>query len=38
VDKATNELLDPIREATIKFNNTPRVQTRPGIFFRKIQP
>lgn len=38
VDKATGELLDPIREVTVKFNNTPRVQTRPGQYFRRVVP
>lgn len=38
VDRATGELMDPIRDVTIKFNNTPRVQNRPGLFFRKVQP
>lgn len=38
VDKASGLVLDPVREATIKFGNTPRVQTRPGAYFRLVQP
>lgn len=38
VDPASGLLLDPIREVTIKFNNSQRVQTRPGNFFRLVQP
>ena len=38
VDAASGLLLDPIRDVTIKFNNSQRVQTRPGSFFRLVQP
>jgi len=38
VDPASGLALDPIREVTIKFNNSQRVQTRPGNFFRLVQP
>jgi hypothetical protein len=38
IDKASGLVLDPVREATIKFANTPRVQTRPGAYFRLVQP
>jgi hypothetical protein len=38
VDKASGLVLDPVREATIKFGNTPRVQTHPGAYFRTVQP
>lgn len=38
VDPASGLLLDPIRDVTIKFNNSQRVQTRPGSFFRLVQP
>lgn len=38
VDKASGLVLDPVREATVKFANTPRVQTRPGAYFRLVQP
>ena len=37
-DVATGLPLDPIRDVTIKFNNSQRVQTRPGSFFRLVQP
>ena len=37
-DPASGLLLDPIRDVTIKFNNSQRVQTRPGSFFRLVQP
>lgn len=30
--------LDPIRDVTINFNNNQRVRTRPGRFFRLVQP
>ena len=38
VDAASGLLLDPIRDVTIKFNNSQRVQTRPGSYFRLVQP
>jgi hypothetical protein len=38
VDAASGALLDPVRDVTIKFNNSQRVQTRPGSFFRLVQP
>jgi hypothetical protein len=38
VDKASGLVLDPVREATIRFGNTPRVQTHPGTYFRLVQP
>ena len=38
VDKASGLILDPVREATIRFGNTPRVQARPGVYFRLVQP
>ena len=38
VDPASGLLLDPVRDVTIKFNNSQRVQTRPGSFFRLVQP
>ena len=38
VDPASGLVLDPIRDVTIKFNNSQRVQTRPGNFFRLVQP
>jgi len=38
VDPASGLCLDPIRDVTIKFNNSQRVQTRPGSFFRLVQP
>jgi hypothetical protein len=38
VDPASGLKLDPIRDVTIKFNNSQRVQTRPGSFFRLVQP
>lgn len=31
-------VLDPVTEVTILFNNSPRVQPRPGSFFRLVQP
>jgi hypothetical protein len=37
-DPASGLLLDPVRDVTIKFNNSQRVQTRPGSFFRMVQP
>lgn len=38
VDPASGLKLDPIRDVTIKFNNSQRVQTRPGSYFRLVQP
>lgn len=38
IDPASGTKLDPIRDVTIKFNNSQRVQTRPGTFFRLVQP
>jgi len=38
VDEASGLVLDPIREMCIRFNNTPRVNSRPGKFFRLVQP
>jgi hypothetical protein len=38
VDKASGLVLDPVREASIKFGNTPRVQARPGVYYRLVQP
>lgn len=38
VDAASGLKLDPIRDVTIKFNNSQRVQTRPGSYFRLVQP
>jgi len=38
VDPASGLKLDPVRDVTIKFNNSQRVQTRPGSFFRLVQP
>ena len=35
---ASGLTLDPIRDMTIKFNNSQRVQTRKGSFFRLVQP
>jgi len=37
-DPASGLKLDPIRDLTIKFNNSQRVQTRKGSFFRLVQP
>jgi hypothetical protein len=37
-DAASGLLLDPVRDVTIKFNNSQRVQTRPGSYFRLVQP
>jgi len=37
-DPASGLLLDPIRDVTIKFNNSQRVQTRAGSYFRLVQP
>lgn len=31
-------VLDPVVDVTILFNNSQRVQTRPGSFFRLVQP
>lgn len=38
VDPASGLVLDPIKNVTIKFNNANRVQTRPGQYFRFVQP
>lgn len=38
VDPASGMKIDPIRDVTIKFNSSQRVQTRPGSFFRLVQP
>lgn len=38
VDEASGLVLDPIRDIGIRFNNTPRVNTRPAKFFRLVQP
>jgi hypothetical protein len=38
VDPASGLTLDPVRNITIKFNNSQRVQTRPGSYFRLVQP
>lgn len=37
-DEASGLVLDPIREMSIRFNNTPRVSLRPGKYFRLVQP
>jgi hypothetical protein len=38
LDEASGLTLDPLREIGIRFNNTPRVTTRPAKFFRLVQP
>lgn len=38
MDPASGLMLDPIRDVTIKFNNSQRVQTRAGSYFRLVQP
>jgi hypothetical protein len=38
IDPVSGLTLDPIRDVTIKFNNSQRVQTRPGSYFRLVQP
>jgi len=38
VDEASGQVLDPLREIGIRFNNTPRVSTRSAKYFRLVQP
>ena len=37
-DDASGLVLDPLREIGIRFNNTPRVNTRSAKYFRLVQP
>jgi hypothetical protein len=37
-DGGSGLVLDPVLDVTILFNNSQRVQTRPGSFFRLVQP
>jgi hypothetical protein len=38
IDEASGLTLDPIRDIGIRFNNTPRVNTRSAKYFRLVQP
>lgn len=38
LDGGSGLVLDPIKTVTVLFNNSQRVQTRPGSFFRLVQP
>jgi hypothetical protein len=38
VDDASGLVLDPLREIGIRFNNTPRVNTRSAKYYRLVQP